>query len=126
MQKCGQLHASIAVALMAQSLLDAVWPTPATSRARTATKAVLCIGATPLSGDSMHLGASRCKKLCLALLGMRRVEMRRKLGLTGQEGDASSDQDGGDPTAAVNFFVKEDFGGESVADESERSCGGGD
>src|SRR4029077_10273466 len=126
MQKCGQLHASIAVALMAQSLLGAVWPTPATSRARTATKAVLCIGATPLSGDSMHLGASRCKKLLLALLGMRRVKSDASFDLTGQERDAGGDQGSGDPAATVDSFVKEDLGGESVADESERSCGGGD
>jgi hypothetical protein len=48
MQKCGQLHASIAVALMAQSAVDGkVWPADTPSRARTISNGTLRIRVTP-------------------------------------------------------------------------------
>src|SRR5579864_2072337 len=44
MQKCGQLQASMAVALMAQSELGGdEWPALTVSRARTASNAILCM-----------------------------------------------------------------------------------
>src|SRR5579864_8790236 len=50
MQKCGQLHASMAVALIAQSADGAVWPADTPSRAITDRKAILRMGVPLLSG----------------------------------------------------------------------------
>src|ERR1700680_1526056 len=50
MQKCGQLHASIAVALMAQSAAgEAVWPADTPSRAITISNGTLRIRVTSFS-----------------------------------------------------------------------------
>jgi len=46
--------------------------------------------------------------------------------LTRQQGHASCDQHRGDPPPLIHAFMQEDFGGEGVADEGERSGGGGD
>ena len=60
-------------------------------------------------------------------IGMTRSgRATNRLGLAGKEGDASGDEHCGDPAAAVDFLVEEDFGGEGVADEGERGGGGGD
>ena len=45
--------------------------------------------------------------------------------LAGQQCDSAGDEDSGDPAAAVHFFVKKPFGGESVSDEGERRGGRG-
>src|ERR1700726_4877100 len=56
MQKCGQLHASIAVALMAQSAAgEAVWPADTPSRAITISNGTLCIRDTSFWGGIIRL-----------------------------------------------------------------------
>src|SRR5579864_899137 len=54
MQKCGQLHASMAVALIAQSAEGAVWPADTPRRAITDRKAILRIGVPLLSGRIIY------------------------------------------------------------------------
>ena len=54
MQKCGQLHASIAVALIAQSVAgDVVWPAETPSRAITISNGTLRIRVTSFSSDEI-------------------------------------------------------------------------
>ena len=55
MQKCGQLQASIAVALIAQSAAGAVCPVDTPSAAITASNKALCITLTPLLGEIIRL-----------------------------------------------------------------------
>ena len=42
-----------------------------------------------------------------------------RVDLPGQQAHASGDEHCGDPPAAIDFFVEEDFGGEGIADEGE-------
>jgi hypothetical protein len=46
-------------------------------------------------------------------------------GLLGEEDDADTDEEDGQPAAAVYVFLEEGFGGGGVADVGERGGGGG-
>ena len=62
MQKCGQLQASIAVALIAQSVVGGkVWPADTPSRAITVSNATLRIRVTPFRCEIMYPKLRLCK-----------------------------------------------------------------
>src|SRR5579862_3208402 len=67
MQKCGQLQASMAVALMAQSAADSLeWPALRLRRATTTSNAILCIE-HPHSGTVCSLPGSACNSFQLCV-----------------------------------------------------------
>src|SRR5207302_5973112 len=62
MQKCGQLHASMAVALIAQSAAGAAeWPALTLSRAIIVSNAIRCIGAPLTAGQYAPAGHRRAR-----------------------------------------------------------------
>ena len=73
MQKCGQLHASIAVALIAQCVGDDECPTLTQSRAMARINALLCIGAPPF-GESMRLSRTGVQAVGVTNDGKARVQ----------------------------------------------------
>src|SRR5271157_3530121 len=117
MQKCGQLHASIAVALIAQSAVAGEeWPTLMESRAMTASNAVLCITEPPVAGQyaPRQSRSARGRGRMMRIGHAGGVESRT---LSRQQRHTCCHQRRRNPTPSVHLLVQEDFRSDGVADE---------